>query len=559
MSSDGFMKDSVDPLKKAKEDITAFKSFYSLKSSDEDGIRKMSDSAHGKCCTSFLSTFRGYPILLSVLLLPPAIASQLKTIRQFSHSDPKLVKDCSAILSSFLKDYSDLLSKNERELKVHLGEIYRPYGHVKLTVMGESSVTHYSTKRDRTTGEESSYSIEITPITSLHDSVAEARWYSIVSKDGNSVMMPFYEAYALGHIYICVTSTWTLDTLRDYLATPASSVEKTKLKSIFSDILHGVAYLHNELRVAHMDLNPQSIFYDGSRVILRNFQCARPVANPEFTAVEEEVVTKIKDKLERTGVPAGEMDNRKQNEYNKLQARYENSNKKYRAIVEFLSKPATHIRGPLKTLPPLRVPLQVFFRPSYQKLGFTFDNIQSISGKKGPVHSQMSGNKLVESFLADLRREYPEENAQKRALTTFTATLKPNLPAKLYVAATPASDVLALDVHDSLGTLEYMCPALRSGKPANPFAADVYSLGVILFYMVLGFEPYDTYSEKGMQAFLGLKRSGVAYLLELYNRVDSIHPTCLALLEKMMNVDPENRPTIDECIKEFEGVNLTPA
>ena len=386
------------------------------------------------------------------------------------------------------------------------------------------------------------------------DPVWEARWCCAVSKDGNPAMLPCIESFALGNEFISVTPVATTGTLLSYMLDPQA--DKTQLRQMFMDLLFAMSYLHNHMRVAHLDLKPENVFLGaGNQVIVGDFGVALAVANEQRESALQQTLQKLQERLQRRGASAQEIEQRKQREIAKFDALYEKSIQDQQLLSNILNAPSHQVPGLLANLSPLTVPLPMFFRPSFQQQGFTYDKIKSINGYVDPNDPQLSGNRLVESFLAYLRRQYPNEADQKRALANFTVRLMPNLPAKLYVAANETDlSVPPAAIEGSRGTQQYMCPALRRGE-SNPFAADVYSLGVILFIVATGFQPYKSVTER---AFYELQKGGVAHLLMLYGKTDRVHPSCLNLIKKMMDFDPKQRPSIDECIRDFGGVTLYP-
>ena len=387
----------------------------------------------------------------------------------------------------------------------------------------------------------------------FHNPAREARLMQVFAKDGNPAMLPSIELFALMPFFVSVTPR--LGSLLNYVT--AHDTDKTKLKSIFMDLLYGVLYLHNHLRVAHLDLKPDNILLDANcNAVLSSFGCAVPAANADYEGAKAAMLQKLETRLQSRGASAQETEQRKQREIVKFDALYHQYAEMYHHLSAILREPDDEIGGPIARLPRLTVPLQLFFRPSYQQQGYTFDKILSINGYTDPNDPQMSGQRLVDSFLAHLRRQHPNEADQKRALANFTVRLMPNLPAKLYAFDLESGlTIPPAPIEGVGGTAQYMCPALARDRPTNPFAADVYSLGVVLFIVATGFQPYRSLTER---AFQELERGGVAHLLRCYGQADSVYPTCLALLERMMHFDPDQRPTINECIWLFREVTLIP-
>ena len=387
----------------------------------------------------------------------------------------------------------------------------------------------------------------------IDDPVLEARWCHMASKDNNPTMLPCIESFALGNRYFSVTPTATMGSLLDYLRDPQS--DKTQLKSMFADLLSAMSYLHNHMRVAHLDLKPDNVFLGKhNQVIVGDFGVALAVANEQRETAQQSMLQKLESKLQRRGASAQEIEQRKQREVAKFDALYDQYEQMQGSLSAILRASHQSVNRLLAHLPPLTVPLKSFFRSSSQQQGFTYEKILSINGYTDPNDPQMFGNRLVDSFLAYLRRQYPNEADQKHAIANFTVRLMPNLPAKFYEVV-KESDVPAAPIQGYRGTAQYMCPALANGDLTNPFAADVYSLGVVLFIVATGFQPYKSVTER---AFYELQRGGVEHLLRCYGETRAVHPTCLALLKRMMHFDPARRPTIDECISEFRGVTLLP-
>ena len=462
-------------------------------------------------------------------------------------------EDAKKCLKNFMERYNESLSQEtlRRRLENEKYLILEKYGtQARKPVKTLCGQVHFYEK------DNIRYAIKVSKFNSNagDDLGREARWCCAVSKDGNPTMLPSFESFALGNEFINVTPVATMGTLLSYLLDPQT--DKTQLSKMFMDLLFAMSYLHNHMRVAHLDLKLENVFLGaGNQVIVGDFGVALAVANAERETAKKHLFQRQETVLQRRGASAQHIEQCKQREMVKFDALYDQNEKMQRSLSAILCASHQHVNGLISGLPPLTLPLHGFFRPSYQKHGFTYDKIKSINGYTDANDPQMDGSRLVDSFLAHLRPDHPSETALKEALATYTATLKRGLPAKLYAAANESSEVLTSAIQGRRGTEQYMCPVLWSGGSVNPFAADVYSLGVILYIFATGWQPYKSTSE---QAFYELQRGGVAQLLKISRLTDHVHPTCLALLEKMMNVDPKQRPTIHECIKDFEGVEIYP-
>jgi len=65
------------------------------------------------------------------------------------------------------------------------------------------------------------------------------------------------------------------------------------------------------------------------------------------------------------------------------------------------------------------------------------------------------------------------------------------------------------------GTPQFMCPELLSKKKFDPFKADVWAFGVLLYWIALGYYPQDNYKK--------VKTTKQSNIFELKFPVD-IHP-----------------------------------
>ena len=413
-------------------------------------------------------------------------------------------------------------------------------------------------------GQEIRYAVKISKLnytTSrvLDDPATEAKWYHIVSKDGNPTMMPLYEAYALGDHFVSVTPAATMGDLFAYLTNPIA--DKSKLKNMYMDLLYGVSYLHNHLRVAHLDLKPENVFVtDNHQVILGDLGVCLPVANEERHIAEAHMHQMLEAEvrvLRNQGSADADIQKHKQRVYDNFENSYTTYNNMSQSIANILRCYAHEKDALVRGLGYLEVPLSIFFMDPYIRIGFTYDTILSINKYQDPIDPTLSGAPLVESFLAQLRQAYPDNaSAQKSVLRQYTVRLKKNLPASLYITTVQDSSFIRpARLNGARGTRAYMCPTLMLKGYSHPFSADVYSLGVILFICATGFPPYKDTTDR---AFAELEKGGVAHLLKLYGRLDSLDPACVSLLEKMMKFNPEERPTICQCIELFFRVNWKP-
>jgi serine/threonine protein kinase len=198
----------------------------------------------------------------------------------------------------------------------------------------------------------------------------------------------------------------------------------------------------------------------------------------------------------------------------------------------------------------------MFFSPNSRLRGYVPDTIQSISGDPNFAAGDLTGSQLFEAFVAHLTRNVPAAQQKAYSASVF-ATLVPGLPSHMYAMHLPDTHRLpAAPLRTPVGTHVLMCPNLRSHKPSPAFAADVYSLGATLYTLAAGCYPYT--DDVDDERFLHLQRHGVRALLQATNRLDRVPDRCVELLEKMMHMDPEQRPSVAECTVMFQNIELNP-
>lgn len=96
------------------------------------------------------------------------------------------------------------------------------------------------------------------------------------------------------------------------------------------------------------------------------------------------------------------------------------------------------------------------------------------------------------------------------------------------------------------GKANYMPPEVVGGIPlVDPFAGDVWSAGISMLYLLLGFPPLERASEDDVR-FVYLLRGELQMLIKHWGI--HISTSALDLVTKMLSVEWEQRPSLWECL-----------
>ena len=90
-----------------------------------------------------------------------------------------------------------------------------------------------------------------------------------------------------------------------------------------------------------------------------------------------------------------------------------------------------------------------------------------------------------------------------------------------------------------VGTLAYMSPEMLNEEEYD-YKTDVYSFGVLLYVLFTGKVPKQSMKDKMKGKTIAMPESS-----------SSISEFCINLIKKCMSIDPDDRPSFDEIIKEL--------
>lgn len=97
------------------------------------------------------------------------------------------------------------------------------------------------------------------------------------------------------------------------------------------------------------------------------------------------------------------------------------------------------------------------------------------------------------------------------------------------------------------GTPNYIAPEVLEGKQGHSYEVDVWSIGVIIYTLIIGKPPFETSD---------VKTTYKRIRMNAYNFPDNVQISEAArdLITKILNNDPAKRPTIDD-IMVHEWIN----
>ncbi|KAL3658659.1 hypothetical protein V7S43_016298 [Phytophthora oleae] len=101
---------------------------------------------------------------------------------------------------------------------------------------------------------------------------------------------------------------------------------------------------------------------------------------------------------------------------------------------------------------------------------------------------------------------------------------------------------------EAVGKAYYMAPEVVNQEAYDAFAADMWSLGIMLFIMLTG-SPLTSNAAHDNKAFNAFCELGVAKVIASWGHSDRISPATITLLDKLLNVNPADRPTVDELLE----------
>ncbi|KAH7470674.1 hypothetical protein KRP22_001328 [Phytophthora ramorum] len=100
---------------------------------------------------------------------------------------------------------------------------------------------------------------------------------------------------------------------------------------------------------------------------------------------------------------------------------------------------------------------------------------------------------------------------------------------------------------ETVGKLFYMAPEVLAGVQYDAAKADVWSLGVMLFIMLIGAPPVETASASDAR-FRLIANKGVRKLIDRWGLTDELPAAAIDLLAAMLEVDPDQRLSMDDVV-----------
>ena len=93
------------------------------------------------------------------------------------------------------------------------------------------------------------------------------------------------------------------------------------------------------------------------------------------------------------------------------------------------------------------------------------------------------------------------------------------------------------------GTPNYIAPEILDGKQGHSYEVDIWSLGVIIYTLLIGKPPFETTDVKA--TYKRIKMNAYSFPDHI-----AISEPAKNLITKILNLDPTKRPSLDEMLED---------
>ena len=152
----------------------------------------------------------------------------------------------------------------------------------------------------------------------------------------------------------------------------------------------------------------------------------------------------------------------------------------------------------------------------------------------------------AEIFKTDLSFSHNRNCKQTNTNTTSNKQLKDHNLSTNYQFQ---SCFICTKQHLSIDNEQYLSPNISQEDWYNAHKADSWSLGIILYYMLIGCMHIDTYNNRKGSGFYAIQNKKLKEWLRMNNLIKFVNPVILSLIEGLLNINENDRFDLKMCIK----------
>lgn len=191
-------------------------------------------------------------------------------------------------------------------------------------------------------------------------------------------------------------------------------------------------------------------------------------------------------------------------------------------------------------------------------------NLLNYIGVNGRFFSEEGNVREVFKKIVEAVNDLHEKNIVHRDLkleNVFVFNSKgPNIKIKIGDLGLSTTSERNQMLTQYCGSPLYSAPEVNKGIPYNGYKYDIWSLGIILYYLIYGYFPFNVFKNEvphdNQDDEEDIKTKIITLLFQKiqtdelsFNEEKKVSENCKSLIQSLLHKDPERRPFIEEVIK----------